>query len=179
MLQIGEWTFWISDGELPPLYSDYLKNAAYVDETDILNPDGRFYFLGLSKGEAGSGWPSLVLSQKYQDSKEIFSPGALLAAETSLLFVGAGERLLCYDVEKQVRLWEDWTEFGFWKWNRFEDYILMSAELEFAVWDLSGQKLWSTFVEPPWEFEVQGPFVHLNVMGQLRKLRLSDGGCIR
>jgi hypothetical protein len=43
--------------------------------------------------------------------------------------------------------------------------VLMAAELEFAAWDLSGAKLWSMFVEPPWTCRVAGGQVHLDVMG--------------
>ena len=41
----------------------------------------------------------------------------------------------------------------------------MSAELELAAWDLEGKKLWATFVEPPWQYSVQGSRLHLDVMG--------------
>ena len=34
--------------------------------------------------------------------------------------------------------------------------MLMLAELEFAAWDLKGKKMWSTFVEPPWVYDVNG-----------------------
>ena len=51
----------------------------------------------------------------------------------------------------------------------------MSAELEFAVWDNRGNKLWTTFVEPPWTFEFKGGLVTLDVMGDRRIHRLVDG----
>lgn len=41
----------------------------------------------------------------------------------------------------------------------------MSAELELAAWDLEGNKLWTTFVEPPWEYAVRDGVVRLDVMG--------------
>jgi hypothetical protein len=42
------------------------------------------------------------------------------------------------------------SAFGFHGWQRHEDLVVMSAELEMAAWDLRGVKRWSTFVEPPW-----------------------------
>ena len=42
----------------------------------------------------------------------------------------------------------------------------MSAELEPAAGDLSGGKLWSTFVEPPWDYEVWDTQLELDVMGK-------------
>ena len=171
----GDWNLVIEDGGLPPLFNEYLQHADFVDQIDVNNADGRFYFLGICKREASIGWPSVISVQKYQIAQQAFSPGILIVHDTSLVFVGAGDRLLCYDIDNQKRLWEDETSFGFWGWAQFGTYVLMSAELEFAVWNQSGQKLWSTFVEPPWNFEVRGQTVELNVMGKLRLHRLSDG----
>ena len=58
------------------------------------------------------------------------------------------------------------SDVGFWGWRRHGDIVLMSAELEFAAWDVSGRKLWSTFVEPPWSYEILGDRVELDVMGR-------------
>jgi hypothetical protein len=49
-------------------------------------------------------------------------------------------------------------------WQRHEDLVVMSAELELAARDLGGVKRWSTFVEPPWSYRVESGTVHLNVM---------------
>ncbi len=43
----------------------------------------------------------------------------------------------------------------------------MSAELECAAWDIHGHKLWSTCVQPPWQYTVHGDIVHLVVMGNM------------
>jgi hypothetical protein len=51
----------------------------------------------------------------------------------------------------------------------------MSAELEFAVWKVTGEKLWSTFVEPPWSWEVSGMNIQLDVMGTRKALLLETG----
>jgi hypothetical protein len=41
----------------------------------------------------------------------------------------------------------------------------MSAELELAAWTVSGVKLWTMFVEPPWSYEVTAGQILLDVMG--------------
>ena len=41
----------------------------------------------------------------------------------------------------------------------------MSAELELAAWDKDGKKLWSKFVEPPWDYKVVNVEIVLDVMG--------------
>ena len=43
----------------------------------------------------------------------------------------------------------------------------MSAELEIAAWTAEGTKLWSTFVEPPWSYEVNQGVLTLDVMGTI------------
>jgi hypothetical protein len=45
------------------------------------------------------------------------------------------------------------------------DVVVMSAELELAAWTTTGEKLWTTFVEPPWEYAVEGDSLVLDVMG--------------
>jgi hypothetical protein len=70
---------------------------------------------------------------------------------------------------------EDRAWSGFWHWKRHGDIIVMSAELEMAAWSLDGAKLWSTFVEPPWSYEVEGDRVELEVMGAVSSFGLREG----
>jgi hypothetical protein len=51
----------------------------------------------------------------------------------------------------------------------------MSAELELAAWDVHGRKLWTTFVEPPWGYRVEGGRVRLDVMGRGSSFDLTAG----
>jgi L-alanine-DL-glutamate epimerase-like enolase superfamily enzyme len=91
------------------------------------------------------------------------------------LFIGAGCRLLAYDLSRPARLWEDVADTGFWSWSRYDEVVLMAAELEIAAWDIRGSKLWSRFVEPPWEYRVDGRVVVLDVMGTISRLDLWGG----
>ena len=91
------------------------------------------------------------------------------------LFIGAGRRLLAYDLSRPVRLWEDEADFGFWSWSLHGQFVLMAAELELAAWDVSGRKLWSRFVEPPWEYSVANEIITVDVMGVVSSVRIQTG----
>jgi hypothetical protein len=51
----------------------------------------------------------------------------------------------------------------------------MAAELELAAWDINGRKLWSRFVEPPWQYAVARDVITLDVMGTLSRIHLESG----
>jgi hypothetical protein len=53
--------------------------------------------------------------------------------------------------------------------------IKMSAELELAVWDIQGKKLWSTFVEPPWTYSLKDHTIEIEVMGARASFPLHEG----
>jgi hypothetical protein len=119
-------------------------------------------------------WPVLCVGQRYH-RKGGGDPGILLASETSLFFIGAGERLVAYDLHGPSRLWEDHADIGFHSWQRHDDLVVMAAELELAAWDVHGVKRWSTFVEPPWSYRVVGNLVRLDVMGISSTFPLASG----
>jgi hypothetical protein len=104
-----------------------------------------------------------------------FVPGILWVPENSHLFIGAGTKILCYDLSVPKRVWEDVADTGFWGWKRHDDFVLMSAELEVAAWRISGEKCWTTFVEPPWTYRVEGDAVMLDVMGHESRFPLDTG----
>jgi hypothetical protein len=82
---------------------------------------------------------------------------------------------LAYDLQRLLRLWTDQADTGFWQWKRHGDTVVMSAELELAAWDTLGRKLWTTFVEPPWSYEVRDRVVHLDVIGARSVFPLASG----
>ncbi|HEX6052593.1 MAG TPA: hypothetical protein VFZ21_25185 [Gemmatimonadaceae bacterium] len=154
----------VPDG-LPSVYSPYRERAALVEEFALDDADaGRQSFLGVA--HVGEDWPFLVVAQRFEPAGYGFEPGVLIVPDTGRLFLGAGTRLLAYDLTSPPRrLWADAAEIGFWGWARHNDIVLMSAELELAAWDLEGRKLWTTFVEPPWTYTVRDGVVVLDVMG--------------
>lgn len=174
-VSIGNWALLIEDGSLPLIYDSYVKHAAFVDQVKPITSEGRTLFLGVYEGGRSDRWPEIVITQRYEDARGTFHPGFLVVPETSILFVGAGEQLLGYNIERRERIFEDRTDCGFWGWTRQGDYVLMAAELEFGVWRKTGEKLWSVFVEPPWTFNVSGENVELDIMGQLKIFSLETG----
>jgi hypothetical protein len=159
---IGEYYLNLVSEGLPDLYNEYKSRAILVDEIDIRNSEGKNCFVSIGRN---NDWPFLVVAQRYAPFGCGFNPGTLLIPETNMLFVGAGERLLCYDLLKPRRIWEDFTQVGFLHWSQFKKFILMSAETEFAVWNQEGKKMWSTFVEPPWDYKIVNGEIVLDIMG--------------
>jgi hypothetical protein len=74
-----------------------------------------------------------------------------------------------------VRQWQDDADTGFWGWRLHDDVVVMSAELELAAWTTGGEKLWTTFVEPPWSYAVEDSTVRLDVMGEISEFPLQRG----
>jgi hypothetical protein len=101
----------------------------------------------------------------------------LLVPQQRQLFIGAGTRLLAYQARsgRWLRCWVDEAECGFWGWRQHGDVVVMSAELELAAWNVNGDKLWTTFVEPPWTYRVTTEQVLLDVMGTTRTFDLKRG----
>lgn len=151
----------------------YGKHAVLVEEFAVDRPNSSAFYLEVQRA---SDWPFLCVAQRYWPTYWAGSyPSILLVPETHILFVGAGERLLAYDLEQPARLWEDCADTGIHDWQRHDDIVVMAAELELAAWDIQGAKVWSTFVEPPWEYRVEGGVVHLDVMGVLSSFPLVAG----
>lgn len=136
--------------------------------------DDLYLHVEVRRGSAWPAWPILCVAQHYRREGG-GHPGVLLVPETAILFIGAGERLLAYDVHGPARLWEDQADTGFHEWQRHDDLVVMSAELELAAWNLRGVKRWSTFVEPPWAYHVEGSMVYLDVMGTVSSFPLVSG----
>lgn len=156
---------------LPLVYDNLKAHASLVEEFEL--QQGAVCCLTVKR--AGERWPFLVVAQSYAPHGGGFDPGALLAADTKVLFIGAGERVLAYQLEAPARLWEDRADTGFHSWERHGDTVLLAAELEFAAWSTAGAKRWTTFVEPPWDYVVTGDTIELDVMGKKRRFKLRDG----
>ncbi|MCE9523733.1 MAG: hypothetical protein K8S25_15045 [Alphaproteobacteria bacterium] len=175
---VGRFGLDIAVGALPLDYDWLTKDALLVEEIDMKPGGGRVLFVGVHDYERAGHTarkPILTVAQTYTPWMAGFDPGILIVPETERLFVGAGTRLLGYDLKAPARLWEDQTDCGFWRWGRHQDWVWMAAELEFAVWSKTGEKLWSTFVEPPWDLTSVEGVVELDVMGVKMRRRLSDG----
>lgn len=158
-----------------PSILDFHRNQAeYVEEVALPDEDG-YVFVGVES--PGDDWPNLMISQTFSPAVGGFSPGVLVVPETQRVFVGAGTRLLCYrsDEGQSARQWRDDAGIGSWGWRLHGDVVVMSAELELAAWTTAGEKLWTTFVEPPWSYSVEDSMVRLEVMGVISEFPLRRG----
>ncbi|MFH0302972.1 hypothetical protein AAFX91_38600 [Bradyrhizobium sp. 31Argb] len=163
-----------SVGGLPSMYSEYVHQAVLSEDLGIRSAEGTALFFAV--GSSAANWPDLVVALRFSPGPESgFCPGILLVPDRHLVFVGAGTSLLAYKLSPVRRLWRDVADVGFWGWKRHGNIVLMSAELELAAWDVDGRKLWSTFVEPPWSYEVHGDRVELDVMGQKSNFPVATG----
>jgi hypothetical protein len=165
-------------GLTPPTVLAIFRQRAELEEdfpvADGSTVDG-YFFLAVNDG--GSEWPRLVVTQRYAPSGPGFSPGVLYVPEQRQLFIGAGTRLIAYQARSGPwrRCWVDEAECGFWSWRQHDDVVIMSAELELAAWRADGTKLWTTFVEPPWSYQVVSDQIALEVMGAVRTFDLTTG----
>ena len=171
-LRVADYSLRCQNKGLPSMYKEYIKHAKLVEEINLSGSEGTWCFLAISRGDYR---PFLVVAQRYAPDADGFNPGAVLIPETDLLFLGAGNQTLAFDLCTPKKLWEDDVEVGFLSWRRHNDVVVMSAELECAAWDIYGHKLWSTFVEPPWQYTVHGDSVHLDVMNTMSSFDLKVG----
>jgi hypothetical protein len=171
-ITLGEYTIALSDN-YPALYSEYHKHAKLADVLDGSDAEGSLFYVSLAKG---ADWPFLLVVQKYSPGpKSGFYPGVLLVPETRHVFIGAGKRLLVYSWDPPQKVPTETISVGFLGWERHGQFVIMSSELELAVWNISGEKLWSTFVEPPWDYTIENDRLHLNVMGKKSSFSLGEG----
>ncbi len=176
----GTYTLSCTTHHLPPLYDHYCRHTELVSEYDLEKPNETTqsespYFIGVSRSGQNGGWPFLVIAQNYTPDCAGFYPGAILIPETNILMIGAGTRILAYSLDPPRLLWEDDADCGFWGWERHGNTIIMSAELEMAVWDIEGRKLWSRYVEPPWGYCIEEGVVMLDIMGRHSQFLLLTG----
>ncbi len=172
-IKIGKYDVIVQAPGLPALFANYLEHAKFTEQIDLSHSEGTSAFLAIGYQHE---WPFLVIAQHYMPGEDAgFHPGILIIPETDILFVGAGERLLAYDLGNPSRLWEDSAKSGFWAWERYHDIVLMSAELEFAAWDINANKLWTIFVEPPWSYTIYNHIVELDIMGEKSSFSLQQG----
>ena len=115
------------------------------------------------------------LELKNSPFRRDFVPGFLLVPETDVLFVGAGTRVLIYDLKEPKRLLTDEVVGGFWGWEQHRNMVFMLSEVELSAFDLRGARLWPTFVDPPWVYEVTESTVVIEDFSGVRELDLRSG----
>lgn len=160
-VSVGGYRVLASSDEWPETLASYREHARLAEDFTSADADGRSFF---SVHAAASEWPELVVTQTYAPAGYGFPPGLLIVPETATVFIGAGARLLAYRLKPAPRrLWVDEAFVGFWFWKLHGNVVVMGAELEIAAWSAAGEKLWSTGVQPPWTYEVDGDRITVNV----------------
>lgn len=167
---VDKYTIQVHQGELPQSHRDYKSKAKLYDQIEPCD-EGDHSFIAVAEHGA---WPHLCAVLRYRDASWLFSPGVLLVPETGIVFIGGGDHALAYDLHAPRRLWNEHAAY-FWGWQRHGEVVLMSAELEFTAWTISGEKLWTTFVEPWWEYKVENGVVLLDVMDVRSTFPLHEG----
>ncbi|HSU66382.1 MAG TPA: hypothetical protein VLJ39_05905 [Tepidisphaeraceae bacterium] len=162
-ITVGDYAVTVQQGTIPTIYGDYKKHAKLAEEFALRPHVGELCFVSVSNN---GRWPVLVVAQRFELAEAGFDPAALLVPETKTLFIGAGRRLLAYQLEPAKRIWEETVDSGFWEWGRHGEMILMSGELELAAYDLNGHKLWNLPVQPAWDYHFDRGQIHLDVLGR-------------
>jgi hypothetical protein len=172
-ITVGAYAVTVQQGTLPAFYRDYKKRAKLCDEFSLGPQEaGELCFVSVS---AMLHWPTLVVAQRFELAQAGFDPACLLVPESHTIFIGAGRRLLAYQLDAPRRLWEESVDSGFLEWSRHDQTVLMSGELELGAWDIRGQKLWTLPLEHTWEYHVQDGKVHLDAQGRRTVFGLQEG----
>ncbi len=152
-------------------------STSLVDEIGSAATAKQINTLTVHETETPHRTPMLLVVVSHDPWYEGHQPnvGILFVPETHILFVGAGDVVLAYDLHGPTRLWREEAEYGFWYWQRHDDYVLMAAETELAAWTIHGDKQWETFVEPPYDYIVAAGVVNLTVMDVAVSFALKDG----
>jgi hypothetical protein len=170
-VSVGAYTLTCVPDGLPAIFNEVNAHATLCEQFDMTSPN----LCCIAVARAPATWPFLVVAQSFSPAGGGFEPGVLIVPERHRLFIGAGERLIAYDLSVPRRLWIDSVDTGFWGWQQHGAVVVMSAELELAAWPVDGEKLWSTFVEPPWTYSVEGDVLTLDVMGKVTSFSLTKG----
>ena len=119
----------------------------------------------------------LRVNQFYEQMSESITPGVLIVPETDRLFIGAGSRMLAYDLTTRRRLWiEDAQEMMlFWGWLRRGQHVFAMGELELAVYGLDATPRFRIAADPPWPFEVSGAVLTVETDSETRGYSMADG----
>lgn len=172
VLSIGDYSIRMQEGESAPRMADLRGPSVLVEEYGVAGDDAGICYLSVGRGLE---FPFLEVLQRYSPSGVGLPVGILLIPESHRLYIGAGTRLLAYDLTQPSRLWMDEVASGFWFWSRHGSVVLMGAELELSAWDIWGRRLWSASVEPPWDIAVANDVITLDVMGTVSRVRLQTG----
>ncbi len=172
-ISIGDYTLIWATGR--DAYNRHLLTATVVEEMSPTDGAGQVAVLAVHEGSRKG--PVLLIGQSYtpRGHGDAIQLGALLVPGTRVLFVGAQDLVLAYDLGTMRRLWRERAKAGFLDWQRHGAYVVMSAGMELAVWDLHGSKQWWACVEPPYSYTIAAGMMRLTAMGITTSFSLATG----
>lgn len=138
-------------GQQPTILDFYKKNALFIDENDFKN-EGTEVYLIISKDIINPKF-SIIAFKSDPIGYGGFKPALYYEYETQTLFIGAGTIIKTYRLTDNKLIFQKNYGFGFWGWSKYKNYIVQQEELNFGIFNLKGEQLWETYVEPPYEFE--------------------------
>jgi len=171
-ISIGDYTLIWAMGR--DAYNRHLLTATVVEEMSPTDGVGQVAVLAVHEGSRRE--PVLLIGHGYTPrGHDAIQLGALLVPGTRVLFVGTQDLVVAYDLGTIKRLWRERVTAGFLDWQRHGAYVVMSAGMELAVWDLYGSKQWSTCVEPPYGYTIAAGMMRLTAMGVTTSFSLVTG----
>ncbi len=168
----GEYSIECTPSGLPGLYDELKAHAALAEELALDERD--LCCLAVRRGD--EPWPFLTVALGCATAVAGGSPGALLALDTSTLFIGYAEQLLAVRLQPLARLWRSEAPGGFRFWEQHGDVVLLGAERALEAFSSAGEKLWSRPAAPPWSHRVRGERIDLtDGGGRIEALTLREG----
>ncbi len=174
--QFDKYKIAVEIGKEPIDYNYWIKYASFID-IEEQTKDKTPIYIGI--GEHQDWYKTIVSFSSDPIDYGGFNPGLILVPETDILFIGAGTNVRIYDLKHQLKLFVKELHCGFLGWKRYDDFIIMQEELEFGIYSLTGQEIWSTEVEPPWTFSIEIDTVKLNVMNEISFRDLKTGELLK
>jgi hypothetical protein len=140
-------------GQTPDILDFYKKNAVFIDDKDMQNEGTEVYII-ISKGLLKPK-TTIVAFKTEPIGYGGFKPGLHYEKVSQTLFIGAGTIIKTLRLTDNKIIFEKNSGMGFWGWIKYEDFILQQEEIDFGVFNLTGEQLWETFVSPPYDFEMK------------------------
>lgn len=140
-------------GQTPDILDFYKKHAVFIDDKDMKN-EGTEVYIVISKGLLKPETTIVAFKTEPIDYAG-FKPGLHYEKVSQTLFIGAGTIIKTIRLTDNKIIFEKNSGMGFWGWVKCEDFILQQEEIDFGVFNLTGEQLWETFVSPPYDFEIK------------------------
>jgi hypothetical protein len=150
---VDNYGFTVFVGKAPDILDYYKKHAVFIDDKDLKNEGTEVYVI-ISKDFTKPD-NSIIAFRTTSLDYAGFRPCLHYEKESQTLFVGAGTVIKTFRLRDNELVFEKNYGMGFWRWSKYGDFILQRGEIEFGVFNLSGQLLWDTFVSPPYNVELK------------------------